>query len=56
MPGGKNEVYPEPRAMSISDIAKEVEHYRQAALNAIQAGKLVEVNNYPWCLIACYAN
>lgn len=38
MPDGKFGTYPKPRALSVYEIAKEVEHYRQAAINAIEAG------------------
>lgn len=40
MPDGKYATYPKPRALSIYEIAKEVEHYCQAAINAIEAGTI----------------
>lgn len=47
MPDGSHASYPKPRALSIYEIAEEVEHYRQAAINAIEAGNicLVDLGN-----------
>lgn len=38
MPDGTHEVYPKPRSIQVHEIAEVVEDYRQAALNAIEAG------------------
>uniref|UniRef100_A0A6M2EE46 NADH:flavin oxidoreductase/NADH oxidase N-terminal domain-containing protein n=1 Tax=Populus davidiana TaxID=266767 RepID=A0A6M2EE46_9ROSI len=38
MPDGTYGTYPAPRALETSEILEVVEHYRQAALNAIRAG------------------
>ncbi|XAR51046.1 12-oxophytodienoate reductase [Bertholletia excelsa] len=38
MPDGTHGVYPKPRPLAIHEISEVVEHYRQAALNAIEAG------------------
>lgn len=38
MPDGSHGKYPVPRALKTSEIPEVVEHYRQAALNAIAAG------------------
>ncbi|KAL3532683.1 hypothetical protein ACH5RR_006204 [Cinchona calisaya] len=38
MPDGSHGIYPKPRALTIHEIAQVVEDYRQAALNAIEAG------------------
>ncbi|GMP62654.1 hypothetical protein CsSME_00024663 [Camellia sinensis var. sinensis] len=38
MPDAKHGMYPNPRRLTISEILEVVEHYRQAALNAIEAG------------------
>ncbi|GAV72787.1 Oxidored_FMN domain-containing protein [Cephalotus follicularis] len=38
MPDGSYGTYPKPRALEIYELPEVVEHYRQAALNAIQAG------------------
>ncbi|KAG4959217.1 hypothetical protein AAZX31_13G092500 [Glycine max] len=38
LPDGSYGVYPEPRALSTSEIPEIVQHYRQAAINAIRAG------------------
>lgn len=38
MPNGSYGVYPAPRALARHEIPQIVEHYRQAAVNAIQAG------------------
>ncbi|XP_057415705.1 12-oxophytodienoate reductase 3-like [Lotus japonicus] len=38
MPDGSHDVYPEPRALSISGIQEVVQDYRQSAINAIRAG------------------
>ncbi|KAL3744673.1 hypothetical protein ACJRO7_013874 [Eucalyptus globulus] len=38
MPDGSHAIYPKPRALNHSDIQDMVEHYRQAAINAIRAG------------------
>lgn len=38
MPDGTHGTYPKPRALSICEIAEVVEHYRQAAINSIEAG------------------
>lgn len=46
MPDGTHGVYPKPRAMAVHEIAEVVEHYRQAALNAIEAGLFIlNINN-----------
>ena len=38
MPDGSHGIYPEPRALTTSEISEIVHHYRQAAINAIRAG------------------
>ncbi|TKY54424.1 12-oxophytodienoate reductase 3 [Spatholobus suberectus] len=38
MPDGSHGVYPEPRALNTSEIPEIVQHYRQAAINAVRAG------------------
>ena len=38
LPDGSYGVYPKPRALSTYEIPEIVEHYRQAAINAIRAG------------------
>lgn len=38
LPDGSYGIYPNPRALGTYEIEAVVEHYRQAALNAIQAG------------------
>ncbi|KAJ6407261.1 hypothetical protein OIU84_010715 [Salix udensis] len=38
MPDGTYGTYPAPRALGTSEILEVVEHYSQAALNAIRAG------------------
>ncbi|KAL3532684.1 hypothetical protein ACH5RR_006205 [Cinchona calisaya] len=38
MPDGSHGIYPKPRALTVHEIAHVVETYRQAALNAIEAG------------------
>lgn len=38
MPEASHEIYPNPRAIAVHEIAEVVEHYRQSALNAIKAG------------------
>ncbi|CAK9140997.1 unnamed protein product [Ilex paraguariensis] len=38
MPDATHGTYPEPRALATYEIAEVVEHYRQSALNAIEAG------------------
>jgi 2,4-dienoyl-CoA reductase-like NADH-dependent reductase (Old Yellow Enzyme family) len=39
MPDGTYGIYPAPRALKTSEILELVEHYSQAALNAIRAGQ-----------------
>lgn len=39
MPDGTTERYPVPRALATHEIPDIVEHYRQAAVNAIRAGQ-----------------
>jgi hypothetical protein len=43
MPDGTYGTYPAPRALETSEILEVVEHYRQAALNAIRAGKCNDI-------------
>lgn len=50
MPDGKFGTYPKPRALSIYEIAEEVEHYRQAAINAIEAGKFAWFDTFNLCV------
>lgn len=38
LPDGSHEIYPKPRKLETREIPELVEHYRQAALNAIEAG------------------
>lgn len=38
LPGGTTDFYPKPRPLKTSEIPEVVAHYRQAALNAIEAG------------------
>lgn len=38
MPDGTHEIYPKPRKLETYEIPELVEHYRQAAINAIEAG------------------
>lgn len=38
MPDGRYATYPNPRPLKTSEIPEVVGHYRQAALNAIEAG------------------
>ncbi|KAL5182816.1 12-oxophytodienoate reductase 3 [Glycine soja] len=38
MPDGSHGFYPEPHALTTSEISEIVHHYRQAAINAIRAG------------------
>lgn len=38
MPDGSYGVYPKPRRLATSEILDIVEQYRQAAINAIEAG------------------
>lgn len=38
MPDGSYGIYPKPRAIGVDDIAKVVDYYRIAAINAIEAG------------------
>lgn len=38
MPDGSHDVYPEPRALTTSEIPEIVQHYLQSAVNAIRAG------------------
>lgn len=40
MPDGSHGIYPKPRALKTSEIPEIVEHYRQAAINAIEAGNI----------------
>lgn len=39
MPDGSYGKYPKPRRLAASEIPEIVEQYRQAAINAIEAGK-----------------
>lgn len=39
MPGGSYGSYARPRRLATAEIPEIVEHYRQAALNAIEAGR-----------------
>ncbi|GAB4853719.1 12-oxophytodienoate reductase 3 [Ancistrocladus abbreviatus] len=43
MPDGSYGRYPPPRALAASEIPEVVEHYRQAALNAIRAVRILDV-------------
>ncbi|TKY44455.1 12-oxophytodienoate reductase 7 [Spatholobus suberectus] len=43
LPDGSYGVYPEPRALTTSEIPEIVQHYRQAAINAIRAGYFLEI-------------
>lgn len=38
LPDGSYGIYPQPRALEAHEIPEVVEHYRRAAINAIQAG------------------
>ncbi|GMI97837.1 DELAYED DEHISCENCE 1, oxophytodienoate-reductase 3 [Hibiscus trionum] len=38
MPDGSHGIYPKPRALEVPEIHEVVEHFREAALNAIRAG------------------
>ncbi|KAK4415756.1 12-oxophytodienoate reductase 3 [Sesamum alatum] len=38
MPDGSHEIYPNPRKLDTSEVPELVQHYRQAAINAIEAG------------------
>ncbi|KAK6147643.1 hypothetical protein DH2020_018555 [Rehmannia glutinosa] len=38
MPDGSHEIYPKPRKLDTYEIPELVQHYRQAAINAIEAG------------------
>lgn len=38
MPNGTYGTYPNPRPLQTSEIPEIVQHYRQAAVNAIEAG------------------
>lgn len=46
MPDGSHDVYPEPRALSISGIQEVVQDYRQSAINAIRAGWILISSSY----------
>lgn len=41
MPDGSTGKYPVPRPLASDEIPEIVEHYRQAAMNAIRAGLLL---------------
>jgi len=44
LPDGSYGVYPEPRALNTSEIPEIVQHYRQAAINAIRAGWFLKIS------------
>ncbi|CAL5398482.1 unnamed protein product [Camellia sinensis] len=53
MPDAKHGMYPNPRRLTISEILEVVEHYRQAALNAIEAVSMLNIINMHIMLVQC---
>lgn len=45
LPNGKYETYPKPRKLEASELPEIVHQYRQAAINAIEAG-ISNLGNY----------
>lgn len=42
LPDGTHGIYPKPRKLETYEVPEVVQHYRQAAINAIEAGPLVQ--------------
>lgn len=44
LPDASHATYPKPRRLETPEILQVVEHYRQAALNAIRAGRFLSIH------------